>query len=70
MEQQATALLMKKCGLLEEKEVMEPAKEEKFRTQFVAPMQDDSATNYRDMFGLQIVEGTDSLSAIGIHADA
>ena len=70
MEQQATSLLMRKCGLLEEKEVMDSTKEAKFRTQFVDPMLGETETKYRDMFGLQNVEGTDGLSAIAIHADA
>jgi len=69
-EQQATALLMRKCGLLEEKEVMDSTKEAKFRTQFVEPMLGETETKYRDMFGLQNVEGTDGLNAIAIHADA
>lgn len=68
MEQQATTLLMKKCGLLQEKEALNQAKEEEFRAKFVQPMEDNMVTNYRDTFGLQVVEGTDCLGAMAIHA--
>ena len=70
MEQQATTLLMKKCGLLQEKEALNQAKEEEFRAKFVQPMEDNMVTNYRDTFGLQVVEGTDCLGAMAIHAEA
>jgi hypothetical protein len=70
MEQQATALLMKKCGILKETEAPDQGKEEAFRKQFVDPIQDDTVTSYREAFGLQPAGGTDSFSAIVLHAEA
>jgi hypothetical protein len=70
MEQQATTLLMRKCGLVDETEVPDQAKEEMFITQFTQPIQDSTVASSRETFGLQSVEGTGCLGAIAIHADA
>ena len=70
MEQQAAALLMKKCGLLKETEALDQGKEEEFRNQFVDPIQEGTVTSYWEAFGLQPAGGTDSFSAIVLHAEA
>ena len=70
MEQQATALLMKKCGLLKETEALDQGKEEEFRNQFVDPIQEGTVTSYWEAFGLQLAGGTDYFSAIVLHAEA
>ena len=70
IELQATALLMKKCGILPEDKLPDQGVEEEFRNQFVEPLVDGTVTNYREAFGLPTGEGADSFSAIVIHAEA
>jgi len=70
VEQQATALLMKKCGLLQHNQKPSQAAREQFQTQFVNPMVDETIRSYRETFDLPMEEGTDSLSALVIHAEA
>ncbi|RLN38860.1 hypothetical protein C2845_PM01G27360 [Panicum miliaceum] len=69
-EQQATALLMKKCGALGETSKQGSATVEEFTKQFVGPLQDDTVSGCRELFGLPDEEGADPLSAIAIHAEA
>jgi len=58
MEEQATQLLMKKCGVLEPDQVAEEKHHGKFRAQFVDPLQIDTVGGMREMFGLNS-EGVD-----------
>ena len=46
------------------------AAREQFQTQFVNPMVDETIRSYRETFDLPMEEGTDSLSALVIHAEA
>lgn len=41
-----------------------------FRNQFVAPLVDDTVTNYREVFGLLEEGGVDTLAALVINAEA
>lgn len=69
IEQQATALLMKKCGILSESERKRAATIEEFTEQFIGHMENDMVTGYRDLFGLPKEGGADPLGAIAIHAE-
>lgn len=70
MEQLATALLMKKCGILEEDKQPDQQTEERFRSQFVAPLIPEKVGSYREAFGLSEAGGVDCLGVLSIHADA
>ena len=70
MEQQATVLLMRKCGVLQQDQQPDQEAKEHFSGQFSEPMVPDTVINYREVFGLPLDEGTDSLSALAIHAEA
>ena len=70
MEQQATALLMKKCGIFEGQNSNEAPSVQKLSEQFMGTLREDTFTEYREMFGLPAEDGTDYLGAIAIHADA
>ena len=70
IEQQATALLMKKCGTFGEEGEPNQATREDFTAQFVAPLEKDAVSHYRDVFGLPEGEGADKFAAIAINAEA
>ena len=70
MEQQATVLLMKKCGLVDDGDPMVKDKIAKFPEQFAGKLKEDAVGGYRDLFGLDNVGSADALSALAIHADA
>jgi len=70
MEQQATALLMKKCGTLNEDGVPDQTTMAQFTTQFVAPLVDDTVSNYREVFGLPEEGGVNTFAALAINAEA
>lgn len=67
MEQQATTILMKKCGIIEGSQPT-AADEGKFRERFVDPMKDEAVDNIREYLGMQ-EGGSDTFSAVAIHAD-
>jgi hypothetical protein len=68
MEEQATALLMKKCNFLEKKKPEDQAKI-MFCSSFVDPMLQKVVTQYRTMFNLEEAGGTDILSVVAVHAE-
>lgn len=70
MEQQATALLMRKCGVLAEGATPDKATEAAFQTRFVEPMVTDTISSYRETFGLPEEGGVDALAALVINAEA
>ena len=70
MEQQATTLLMKKCGIFEGQNSNEAPSVQKLSEQFAGTLREDTFTEYREMFGLPAEDDTDYLGAIAIHADA
>ncbi|CAN6381723.1 unnamed protein product [Urochloa humidicola] len=67
---QATALLMKKSGIIEGDEVPSEEAQAKFREQFIDPLQTTVVGDLRDTFGLSDGGGADLFSAIAIDADA
>ena len=71
MEEQATQLLMKKCGVLEPDQVAEEKHHGKFRAQFVDPLQIDTVGGMREMFGLNSegVDGPDLLGSVALDAE-
>ena len=70
LEQQATILLMKKCGTFEGQNDKEPPTVEKITDQFVGPLKEDTVSEYRVLFGLPEEGDADSYGAIAIHAEA
>lgn len=70
MEEQATALLMKKSGCLEENEVPNVAVKTKFTTQFVQKLRDPIVGGFREMFGLDEGNDAEVFSAIAMEAEA
>lgn len=64
MEEQATALLMKKCGLLQENKLPDSPTRTKFSTQFTEPIEQETVGNLREAFGL-----ADDLGTIALHAE-
>ena len=69
MEEQATMLLMKKCGTLAEVGTVSKEDQAKFREEFVEPLKTVSVSGYRDMFGLSVVDGSNPLSALAVEAE-
>jgi hypothetical protein len=69
MEEQATALLIKRSSFLDCKQMASPNCAEVFCSKFADPMPDDTVGGYREFFGIDNVSGTDSLSAVAVHAD-
>lgn len=69
MEEQATQLLMKKCGTLAIDMEVTVAAKEKFITQFTEPLLDPTVGGFRDCFGLPEDGDTDVLSAVALEAD-
>lgn len=65
MEQQATQLLMKKCGTLEG----EQAGIEEFAHEFIAPIQNVTVKGYRGLFGLPEAGEADILHEVAVEAD-
>ncbi|RLN32966.1 hypothetical protein C2845_PM03G26320 [Panicum miliaceum] len=70
MEQQATLLLTKKCGELEEENRTVAEKIATFPERLTGPLDDDTVGGYRDLFGLKSEGCADAISALAIHADA
>ena len=70
MEEQATALLIKKSSFLDESQLASAQKADVFCSKFADPMPDESVTGYRVFFGIENGAGTDSLSAVAVCADA
>lgn len=68
MAEQATQLLMKKCGVLVDDKVADEKDNGKFRTKFVVPMEAAVVNGLRDTFGLD-GEGNGPLSAVAIDAE-
>ena len=70
MEQQATALLLKKCGAADDAAGPAHVAQTTLATKFVAPIVKDTVSNYRDLFGLPEGDGADKFAAITIDAEA
>ncbi|RLN25489.1 hypothetical protein C2845_PM07G06020 [Panicum miliaceum] len=70
MKEQATALLIKKSSFLDCKQMASPNCAEVFCSKFADPMPDDTVGGYREVFGIDMVSGADSLSVVAVHADA
>ena len=70
MEQQATALLMKKCGTLNEDGVPDQTTMAQFTTQFVAPLVDDTVQTTGKCLGCRRKEGSNTFAALAINAEA
>ena len=68
MAEQATQLLMKKCGVLEPNKKADEKDHANFRTQFVVPMKPAVVGGMRDTFGLD-EGGSHPLSAVVIDAE-
>lgn len=69
VEDQATMLLMKGCGLLEDSSIPGETMKAKFHKQFVDPMGPVVEDNLRVTFGIQKDGGADSFSALAINVD-
>jgi len=59
MEEQATALLIKKSSFLDESQLASAQKADVFCSKFADPMPDESVTGYRVFFGIENGAGTD-----------
>ena len=72
MEEQATALLMKKSSFLERAQKPGHWAAEDIGNKFAVPLPDEEVTEYREIFGLScgVGEGTDALRAVAVLADA
>lgn len=70
MEEQATQLLMKKCGLLEADAVPVEKAKEVFCEKFVDHMESGFVTGLRDMFGISGDDGSNPLQALAVEAEA
>ncbi|OEL21879.1 hypothetical protein BAE44_0017102 [Dichanthelium oligosanthes] len=70
MEEQATQLLMKKCGTLEIGKKAQEEDHDNFREQFAEPLKGDAVFGFRDMFGLTDLPAGEALSALALEADA
>lgn len=70
MEEQATALLMKKCNFLDKKQKPDAQQKTLFCSSFADPLPQKEVTQYRTMFNLEEADGTDIRSAVAVHADA
>ena len=70
VEEQATALLIKKCGLAENITTPTAADQNKLHTQFVGPLEANVVGGMRDMFGLSEEGAPDKLGALLIDAEA
>lgn len=70
VEEQATALLIKKCGLAENITTPTVANQNKLHTQFVGPLEANVVGGLRDMFGLSEEGAPDKLGALLIDAEA
>jgi hypothetical protein len=69
MEEQATALLMKKCNFLEKKQQPDDQAKIMFCSLFANPMPRKEVTQYRTMFNLEEAGGTNILSAVAVHSE-
>lgn len=70
VEEQATALLIKKCGITVSSKSPSVAEQNKFHTTFVGPMEDSVVGGMREAFGLPEGGAEDSLSPLLIDAGA
>lgn len=70
MEQQATILLMKKCGTYDEDDLVAPEKGEQLGQKFVEPLDEELVENLRETFGLPKVGEAGCLAAIAVNAEA
>ena len=70
IEEQATALLMKKTAFLANAQPSGTWGATEIGNKFVEPLPDEEVTEYRDIFGLSMGEGTDALCAVAVTADA
>lgn len=68
MQEQATRLLMKKCGIVDTNKNLEEGQQEKFRLQFVEPMKEMTVQGLRETFRLNGNEA-DPLDAIALEGD-
>ena len=68
MQEQATRLLMKKCGIVDTNKNLEQGQQEKFRQQFVEPMKEMTVQGLRETFWLNGNEA-DPLDAIALEED-
>ncbi|RLN23877.1 hypothetical protein C2845_PM07G31260 [Panicum miliaceum] len=69
MEEQATWLLMKKCGTLDDIGPVSSEEKSRFREEFVEPLAPASVSGYRGMFGLDATDGSNPLSALAVEAE-
>jgi len=70
VEEQATQLLMKKCGLLEADVVPVEKAKGMFCEKFVDHMEPGFVTGLRDMFGISREDGSNPLQALAVEAEA
>ena len=70
VEQQATALLFKKCGIIEATRMPTAAEQGRFHTQFVEHLDGEVVLGMRNTFGLPEGGAADSLSPLLIDAEA
>lgn len=69
MEEQATVLLMKRCGTLEKGQSMDASHHSKFREQFVGPLKKKIVVAFRETFGLTENAEEDSLGALALEGE-
>uniref|UniRef100_A0A0A9CBA9 Uncharacterized protein n=1 Tax=Arundo donax TaxID=35708 RepID=A0A0A9CBA9_ARUDO len=69
VEQQATALLIKKTGFLSQDEELDANAHSRFRAQFTQPLSSKTIKNYRIMFGMERTAEAD-YQALALEADA
>lgn len=70
IEEQATTVLMKGCGILKGNSAPDEEAKNKFHKQFVDPMAVVVEDDFRAVFGIPKEGGADSFSALVINADA
>jgi len=64
MEEQATALLMKKCNFLEKKQKPDEQAKEVFCNTFITPLPQSEVTEYRTLFNLEDGNGLTALTLL------
>lgn len=68
MQEQATHLLMKKCGIIQPRKKVDEADHHRFKSQFVEPLMDNAVDGFCEAFGLNDLEGR-PLNAMALEAD-
>jgi len=70
IEEQATPLLMKETAFLANAQPSGTWGATEIGNKFAEPLPDEKVTEYRNIFGLSMGEGTDALCAVAVTADA